>query len=45
MRADVLTLPKPVPEGALSLSPDRRWLLYAQLDQLDRDLILVEKFR
>jgi hypothetical protein len=29
----------------LSISPDRRFLLYAQVDQSDSDLMLIEKFR
>jgi Tol biopolymer transport system component len=29
----------------LAVSPDRRWILYAQFDQLGSDLMLVENFR
>jgi Tol biopolymer transport system component len=31
--------------GNLSVSPDRRWALYAQQDQAGSDLMLVENFR
>jgi hypothetical protein len=30
---------------ALSVSPDGRWLLYAQQDQENTDIMLVENFR
>ncbi len=43
--ADVLTVSKSIPSGALSLSPDGRWLLWAQNDQANADLMLVEDFR
>jgi len=44
--AAVLTLSKPPTEpNALSLSPDRRWLLYVQRDTIGADLMLVENFR
>lgn len=29
----------------LTISPDERWILYMQRDQLDLDLMLVEDFR
>jgi hypothetical protein len=32
-------------ESAAGLSFDGRWLLYTQLDQFDRDIMLVEHFR
>jgi Tol biopolymer transport system component/predicted Ser/Thr protein kinase len=41
---EVCALDKPVDLG-LSLSPDGRRLLWAQLDQLDSNLMLVENFR
>ena len=31
--------------GGLTISPDERWMLYAQRDKLDYDLMLVENFR
>ena len=31
--------------SGLTISPDERWVLYAQRDKLDYDLILVENFR
>ncbi len=43
---DVLTLSTPMQlHNALSLSPDRRWLLYVQRDTGGSDLMLVENFR
>jgi len=29
----------------LSVSPDRKWILYSQLDQRSSDVMLVENFR
>jgi sugar lactone lactonase YvrE len=31
--------------GGLAISPDGRWLLYAQIDAFDSDIVLVENFR
>jgi len=31
--------------GAMDVSPDRRWLLYSQLDRVERNIMLVENFR
>jgi hypothetical protein len=31
--------------SALTVSPDERWVLYAQRDKIDFDLMLVENFR
>ena len=33
-----------LPQGCLTVSPDRRWILYAQADQAGSDLMLVENF-
>jgi Tol biopolymer transport system component len=40
----IASIEKPVGVG-LTVSPDRRWILYAQLDQGGSDLMLVENFR
>jgi hypothetical protein len=40
----IASLEKP-PGAGLTVSPDRRWILYAQLDQAGSDLMLVENFR
>jgi hypothetical protein len=40
----IAKLEKPVHVG-LTVSPDRRWLLYAQHDEVGSDLMLVENFR
>jgi len=32
-------------ESWVCISPDGRWLLYAQVDQTDGDITLVENFR
>ena len=32
-------------DSALAVSPDGRWILYAQLDQAESDIMLVENFR
>jgi len=29
----------------MDVSPDRRWLLYSQLDRVERNIMLVENFR
>ena len=34
----------PGPRG-FAVSPDRRWVLYKRVDQIENDLILVENFR
>lgn len=43
----VSVLDKHPPEymGGLSVSSDGRWLLYAQLDELASDLMLIENWR
>lgn len=40
----IATLDKPFNKG-LSLSPDRRWLIYTQIDRTGQDLMLMENFR
>jgi len=40
----IASFEKPV-GGGLAVSPDRRWILYSQLDQGGSDLMLVENFR
>jgi hypothetical protein len=34
-----------LPCGGITVSPDRRWALYTQMDQSGSDLMLVENFR
>jgi hypothetical protein len=44
----VTILERPSPTSfisALTVSPDERWVLYAQRDKIDFDLMLVENFR
>jgi Tol biopolymer transport system component len=42
----ISTLDKPPAPwlGGLSVSPDRRWLLYSRIDETASDLMLVENF-
>ncbi|HAF25513.1 MAG TPA: hypothetical protein DCK93_21830, partial [Blastocatellia bacterium] len=43
----VATLDKPISrsDSGLAISPDRRWLLFSQMDQSGSDIMLVENFR
>lgn len=41
----IAPLPKNAMVNGIVLSPDRRWLLYAQLDRAGSDIMLVENFR
>jgi hypothetical protein len=41
---DVLNLEKYFSDG-LSISPDGRYLLYSQLDDLNSDIMIVESYR
>ena len=43
-QTEIMKLLKPVDDG-LTVSPDRRTLMYSQIDHLGRDLMLVEGFR
>jgi Tol biopolymer transport system component len=36
---------RPTPGGGLSVSPDGRWLLYAQTDDEQSDIMLAEHYR
>jgi Tol biopolymer transport system component/DNA-binding winged helix-turn-helix (wHTH) protein len=40
----ITTIDKPFSSG-LSISPDGRWLIYAQVDRTGRDIVLMENFR
>jgi hypothetical protein len=40
----IASIEKPVSSG-LAVSPDRRWILYSQVEQAGSDLMLVENFR
>jgi hypothetical protein len=42
----VATLDKPISrsDSGLAISPDRRWLLFSQMDQSGSDIMLVENF-
>jgi Tol biopolymer transport system component len=40
----ITTIDKPFNSG-LSISPDGRWLIYAQVDRTGRDIMLMENFR
>jgi Tol biopolymer transport system component len=43
----ILVLEKPAPAwmGGLPVSPDGRWLLFTQLDEISSDLMMVENWR
>jgi Tol biopolymer transport system component/DNA-binding winged helix-turn-helix (wHTH) protein len=41
----VLKAPPPIWMGGMSVSPDGRWLLFAQLDDMSSDLMMVENWR
>ena len=43
----IATLDKPISRSdpGISLSPDRRWLLFAQMDQSGSDIMIVDNFR
>ena len=43
----VATLDKPISksEPGLTVSPDRRWLVFAQMDQSGSDIMIVDNFR
>jgi hypothetical protein len=43
-KALISKIGKPVELG-LSVSPDRKWILYSQIDERSSDLMLVENFR
>ncbi len=45
--SQVIALTRPLPRSApgLSVSPDRRWLLFTQMDQSGSDIMLVTGFR
>ncbi len=34
-----------VPAGSIAVAPDGRWMLFARIDQVDSDIMLVENFR
>jgi Tol biopolymer transport system component len=40
----ICSIERPI-EVFLSVSPDERWILYSQIDQMGSDLMLVENFR
>ncbi len=42
---EVMQIEKPWDHSALSVSPDGRWILYPQFDEIGHDLMLVENFR
>jgi hypothetical protein len=31
--------------GVISVAPDGQWILFARIDQIDSDIMLVENFR